>query len=191
VQTKVSSKSQKKFAILSISDGTERFELPVWPEMYEEKALLLKENQLVYGILQKEKKEGATQLSCRFLEDLTQVDEAKIRLCDDAYDKLKAQSRSPEPKWKAAKEKTSEKEEIVKVKISLDADKARLSEILLLKELLRSHPGKSTLDLHFLQGGKRMGVVAVDAQWGVKADRAFQDKLKALCLRTGAISEIV
>ena len=135
VQTKVSSKSQKKFAILSISDGTERFELPIWPEMFEEKAPLLKENQLVYGVLQKEKKEGATHLSCKLIENLTQMDEAKIRLCDDAYDKLKA----PEPKWKSAKEKAApkfqEKEDVVKVKISLDADKALLSQILLFKHL--------------------------------------------------------
>ena len=191
VQTKVSSKSQKKFAILSISDGTERFELPIWPEMFEEKAPLLKENQLVYGVLQKEKKEGATHLSCKLIENLTQMDEAKIRLCDDAYDKLKA----PEPKWKSAKEKAApkfqEKEDVVKVKISLDADKALLSEILLFKDLFRSHPGKSTLDLHFLRGGKRLGIVSVDSQWGVKADRPFQDKLKTLCSKTGAAFEIV
>ena len=35
VKVKISQKTQKKFAILVISDGEERFELPVWPGMYD------------------------------------------------------------------------------------------------------------------------------------------------------------
>ena len=185
VQVKVSSKNQKKFAILTISDGMERFELPVWSEMFEEKGALLRENQLLYGILQMERKEGAIQLSCRYLDDLTAVDEARIKACEEAYDRLKAQAKAPEPKWKsAAKEKTAaaplEKEEVIKIKLNLNADRVRLSQILALKELFRSHPGKSTVELHFVSGEKRLGAVFVDSQWGVKADKPFQEKLKAL-----------
>ncbi len=104
--------SQKKFAILIISDGMERFELPVWSEMYEEKGPLLRENQLLYGIVQIERKEGTIQLSCRYLDDLTAVDEARIKACDDVYDRLKAQAKAPEPKWKtAAKEKAAKRKD--------------------------------------------------------------------------------
>ncbi len=184
VQVKVSSKNQKKFAILTIGDGMERFELPVWAEMFEEKGALLRENQLLYGILQLERKEGTIQLSCRYLDDLTAVDEARIKACDDAYDRLKAQAKAPEPKWKsAAKEKKApvvEKEEIVKISLNINADKVRLSQILALKELFRSHPGKSTIELHFLSQIGRLGTVFVDSQWGAKADKPFSDKLKTL-----------
>jgi len=188
VQVKVSSKSQKKFAILLISDGMERFELPVWSEMFEEKGALLRENQLLYGVLQLERKESAIQLSCRYLDDLTTVDEARIKACDDAYDKCKAQVKG-EQKWKKAegskpktetKEVKEVKEEILKVKLRLDADRVRLSEILALKDLFRAHPGKSTLELQFHAGERRVGVIFVDSQWGVKADKTFFDKLKAL-----------
>ncbi|HSX25764.1 MAG TPA: DNA polymerase III subunit alpha [Chlamydiales bacterium] len=192
VATKVSSKSQKKFAILLIGDGMERFELPIWSEMYEEKGALLRENQLLFGILQIERKEGSVQLSCRYLDDLTAVDEARMKLCDDLYDKLRAQSKAPEPKWKS-KEKggavTSEKEEIVKIKLRLDANQTRHSHILLLKELFRSHPGKSTLDLHFHAADRRIGVVSIDSQWGVKVDRPFQEKLKKLVEGIGGLTE--
>jgi DNA polymerase-3 subunit alpha len=184
VQVKVSSKSQKKFAILVISDGMERFELPVWSELFEEKGALLRENQLLYGILQLERKEGAIQLSCRYLDDLTAIDEARIKACDEAYDKLKAQAKAPEAKWKSAakdKEKApaAEKEEIKKVKLLLDADNTRFSHILAIKELFRSHPGKSTIELQFHSQERPIGTVFIDSQWGVKADKAFQDKLKA------------
>jgi quinol-cytochrome oxidoreductase complex cytochrome b subunit len=181
VQVKVSTKNQKKFAILTISDGMERFELPVWSEMYEEKGPLLRENQLLYGILQMERKEGTIQLSCRYLDDLTAVDEVRIKACDETYDRLKAAAKAPEPKWKsAAKEKSAEKEETINLKLSLDADQVRLSHILALKDFFRSHPGKSTVELHFFAGPKRVGTVFVDSQWGVKADRPFQEKLRAL-----------
>src|SRR5207249_375644 len=46
VDIKISNKTQKKFAILTISDGLDRFELPIWPELYEEKHTLIIENQL-------------------------------------------------------------------------------------------------------------------------------------------------
>jgi DNA polymerase-3 subunit alpha len=198
VQVKVSSKNQKKFAILLISDGMERFELPVWSELFEEKGMLLRENQLLYGILQLERREGAIQLSCRYLDDLTAIDEARIKACDDAYDKLKAQAKAIDPKWKtAAKEKGAqikgsslEKEEIKKVIIHVDADKVRLSEILALKGLFRSHPGKSTLELHFQIQKRRIATVFIDSQWGVKTDRAFEEQLKAMTAKLGYSCDI-
>lgn len=188
VTVKVSSKTQKKFAILIISDGMDRFELPVWSEMFEEKGFLLNENQLLYGVLQMEKRETTIQLSCRYLDDLTGVDEARIKLCDDAFDKIRFQAKAKEnseAKWKKKQgkgEKTEkvEKEEMKKVAIDVDADKIRLSQILALKNLFRSHPGKSTLEMHFLSGKTRLGTVFVDSQWGVKADEEFQKKLKEL-----------
>jgi DNA polymerase III subunit alpha len=199
VQVKVSSKNQKKFAILLISDGMERFELPIWSEMFEEKGMLLRENQLLYGILQLERKAGAIQLSCRYLDDLTAIDENRIKACDDANDKLRAQAKGSEAKWKKeAKEKKSEekepqveqveKEEVKKVTLQIDADKVRLTEILALKELFRAHPGKSTLELHFYSDKHRLGSIFIDSQWGVKAgNKTFQDQLKALTAKLGSI----
>ncbi|MBU6446158.1 MAG: DNA polymerase III subunit alpha, partial [Verrucomicrobia bacterium] len=139
--------------------------------------------QLLYGILQLERKEGGVQLSCRYLDDLAHVDEMRIKACDEAYDRLKAASRkTPEPKWKTKEKGPAkvEKEEPKKVTIQLDADRVRLSEILAMKNLFRSHPGKSTLEIHFSTAKRRVGTVLIDAPWGVQADREFQEKLRAL-----------
>jgi DNA polymerase-3 subunit alpha len=181
LQIKISNKSQRKFAILTISDGLERFELPIWAEMYEDKIALLKENQLLYGILQIERKEGSLSLSCRYLDDLASIDEEKIKACDEQYDRLKAQSKS-EPKWKAAaKEKAAaavEKETVSNISLHIDADRIRLTEVLLLKKLFREHPGKSPLQLHFISNGKTLGIIHVDPAWGVKCDAQFKEKIK-------------
>lgn len=193
IQVKVSSKNQKKFAILMISDGVERFELPIWSEMFEEKGALLRENQLLYGILQVERKEGAVQLSCRYLDDLTAVDEMRMKACDEAYDRLRAQAKSFDAKRKSPpkeKEIKVEKEEIKKVSIRLDADRVRLSQLLTLKNLFRSHPGKSTLELHFHTDQKRLATVFIDSKWGVKADQNFHDALKTLSSQLGYRFEV-
>lgn len=181
VQVKVSSKNQRKFAIVMISDGLERYELPIWSDLYEEKGALLKENQLLYAIVQIERKNGGLSLSCRYLDDLATVNEEKIRLCDEQYDRLKMQVRPPEGKWKGTREKGSgpppEKEEIVKISLHLDADRVRLSHILALKRLFRESPGKSPVEIHFSAGGTRLGSVSVDPTWGVRADARFREKL--------------
>jgi len=185
LQVKVSSKNQKKFAILIISDGLERFELPVWSEIFEEKGALLRENQLLYGILQVDRKSGNLQLSCKYLDDLTTVDEESVKTCDQLCDILKSISRASEGKWKKdkpteKKEKEIEKEKILKINLHLDADVARLSQILELKELFLSHPGKSTIELHFKANEKKLGSVFIDEQWGVSGEKEFLDKLKEL-----------
>lgn len=194
VQVKVSSKSQKKFAILMVSDGMERFEMPVWPDLFEEKGMLLRENQLLYGILQLEIREGSLQLSCKYLEDLTEVDEARIQACDEAYDQLRARARASESKWKAvAKQKGAkkvEKEEVKKIAVQIDANRVRLSQILKFKELFRAHPGKSTIDVHFLSNEKRLSTIFIDSQWGVTPSKTFQNELKTLVEEYGYSFEI-
>ena len=189
VAIKISSKSQKKFAILTIGDGFERFELPVWPEMFEQKAPLIRENQLLYAILQVERKTEALHLQCRYLDDLTAVDEEKLKECEETYDRLKAQSRNGEPKWKAskiAKEKAEEAPEQANlVRLKLNADQIRFSGILALKNLFRQHPGKSPLEIQFVGEAKHWGSIQIDSQWGVKADAVFRDKVTELASQLG------
>ena len=90
-----------------------------------------------------------------------------------------------EPKWKtAAKEKKGEqsveKEDTSPLKLRVDADRLRLSEVLALKQLFRAHPGKSPIELSFYAGAKQLGAVHIEASWGVKNDRPFKEKLQAL-----------
>ena len=91
VRIRVAAKTQKKFAILEISDGIEKFELSIWSDLYEEKSYLLIENQLLYAVLLKEDRNGEIRLSGKCLEDLTQINSQIIKLCDQTYDKAKWQ----------------------------------------------------------------------------------------------------
>jgi DNA polymerase-3 subunit alpha len=182
IQNKVSSKTQKKFAILTISDGIEKFELPIWAEMYEAKLEILKENQICYALLLVENKDRSTQLSCKFLDVFSSIDEQKMQACDTLYDQTKMHQRAKEGRWKKEKEKEKEKpavteKELTNLTISLNADAVCLSHILQLKDLFREHPGSCALELHWMSGTQRVGAISIDQKWGVKADKGFQEKL--------------
>ena len=146
----MSAKSQRKFAILIISDGIERYELPIWSDLYEEKGVLLRENQLLFGILQIGKQDESLHLQARFLDDLTKVDENMIKTTSDLYDRLKGskyQGKSADAKKKIPKPQSRDLPQ--QLLIHVDADHFRFSHILALKELFRSHPGKSRIEIHF------------------------------------------
>ena len=67
VVVKISQKCQRKFAILTIGDGLERFELPIWPDLYEEKGAADHGKSTLYAVVQKEAQEGQVRLQCRWL----------------------------------------------------------------------------------------------------------------------------
>jgi DNA polymerase-3 subunit alpha len=161
VKVRVSSKSQRKFAILMISNGMEQIELPIWSDLYEEKGHLLKENQLLYAVLQVDRREGGLRLSCRWFDDLTSSNEEMIRSCDSAYDraKLHIQRLAKMPRKKMEKPKEIEPQVDLVV---LEVTKVRFSEILKLKEILHENPGDIPLKLDFTLEGKSMATLHLD-----------------------------
>lgn len=191
VQVRIASKSQKKFAILIISDGIERQELPVWADLYEEKSHLLKENQLLYAVLQVDRKGEELRLSCRWLDDLTKADEGMIEACDKAYDKAKhhigrmAQSKQTAPKASAStdKPKSSEKKEPTSMKplsIKLDVNRTRLSHILQIKQIFSQHQGMTPVQIHFHSETKSLAILHIESQGGITLSEQFKQKMSEI-----------
>ncbi|MEN9654808.1 MAG: polymerase subunit alpha [Chlamydiota bacterium] len=180
VVIKVSSKSQRKFAILHVSDGEERIELPIWSDLYEEKIAFIKEGALLYSVIQIERKEGALHLSCKHIEALEVLNEAKITEVDNVYERLKMQAhaRATEPKWK--RNAVSEEESSAIVALEINVQTVQMSEILALKDLFRSHPGKTAVQIRFHDGIRKVATVSIDSKWGVKLGAAFKDKIDLL-----------
>jgi len=186
VQVRVSAKTQKKFAILVVSDGIERFELPIWAELYEEKAHLLNENQLLYAVLQVDKKEETTRLSCRWIDDLTKADKTMIDACDCAYDRAKMHSaKFAKNKNAAAKEGKVQKKEttsetVKQYSIAVDINHMRLSTILKLKELFTQHRGDTPVQIDFHDMHHICATMQIDKRWGITVNEQFITALKAL-----------
>lgn len=182
IDTKISNKTQKKFAILSISDGLERYELPIWADMYEEKQTLITENQLLYSVLQTEKQNGETKLSCRWLDDLTAVNVSMIEACDSAYDKAKMQSKMHEIREKKAKTLAPKEmhQKPTKLFLQLNAEGMRLSHILALKKLFRSSGGSTAIEIAFYIKGAKKGILSIDAKWGVEFNKQLEENIREL-----------
>lgn len=194
-QIRISAKTQKKFAILTISDGIDRYELPIWSDLYDEKNLLLKENQLLYAVLHIERKEDELRLSCKWLDDLSRADESMIEACDAAFDKAKHQSakfaqmksmaKCKEIPSKGVSEVKKETKQAVKIKtaagpmlLKVDAAKVKLSHILMLKKLFEKHRGNVPIQMEFIENGQPIAAVHVDTAWGIVMSIEFQEELQ-------------
>lgn len=193
VQVKISAKNQKKFAILTISDGLDRYELPIWSEMFEEKRDFLIENQLLYAVLQVDKREEGMRLSCHWLENLSSVTEAAVQACDNAFDRAKAQAGRfskgrDKPKKEAEASKPSPKKETATVgqkgpeifEVRVDADSVRLSHIIKLKELLAEHSGTTPVRVHFHAGTRSVATLHVEPTVAVTVSGALTQAVKAI-----------
>lgn len=191
IQLRVSAKTQRKFAILIISDGVERYELPVWSDLYEEKSHLLRENQLLYAVVQVERKEDVLRLSCKWLDDLSLADEAMIVACDLIFDKAKHQSakfaqykNNPSKEKQPAKKEPVEKKMIAKeqpmLTLKIDSDKVQLSHFLKLKELFHQHRGTTPVQLQFYGQERLVGTLSIETQWGINGEPAFHEALAAI-----------
>lgn len=180
VTIKVSAKNQRKFAILKISDNEERFELPIWSDLYEQKASLMVENQLLYAIVHKETIEGQIRLQCRWLDDLIHVDEAMIQACDLAY--VQAKQFKPVKFRERNKNYSVEKKQktMKKLKIFIDSNRAHLSHILLLKTAFRSHSGNSPVEILFTKESKHLGVLLIEQNWGVEQCSDLENKIRSI-----------
>ncbi len=178
VRTKISAKSQKKFAILKISNGRGCLELPIWPEIFEKRGELLIENQILYAILQIDKRDGETKLQCRWLEDLMTIDEKKTVMLDQLYERI-----SSKKKMVAGKKNHEERKNHpgIKVTLRLNADVLRLSHILHLKKIFRSFSGNTALIITFSSlHHPTLPELFIDAAWGVSLKEELKQQLLSL-----------
>ena len=186
---RIASKSQKKFAILMVSDGMDRYELPIWPELFEEKSLLLQENQLLYAVLQLDKKEESPRLSCKWLDDLTKANEMMIEECDRAFDKAKMQAARFAKTAVEGKNKKAEKPKETKVQksemplqtfsLKLDMHQVRLSHIMELKELFNEHRGATPVQIEFHSQNTTIAMLHIESRWGVSLTPQLESNIQS------------
>ena len=154
--------------------------MPIWPELYEEKGALLNENQLLYAVLQVDKREEAMRLNCAWLDDLTKADEAMIEKCDQAFDKAsdKAKYKTTRYQKAPAVSEVVKPKEVKNITLRVDLGLIRMSQILKMKSLLRSSPGASGVKIEFhAQGGCQSVLLLHD---GVTSHDALLSEFRSL-----------
>ncbi len=172
VQFKISTKSQKKFAVLTISDGLEKYEVPVFSEVYENSLPLLQENQILVGLFSLEEKEQKRRLSCRFLQSLQEGEKQKLE------EELKRLSFFQ--KGGRNKVERKEKKEDKLLRLFLNLSSIRFSDVLNMKELFRKYAGKTPLKLEFEAEKKVVAFLHIQPAWGVDLSQEFLYALQTL-----------
>lgn len=183
VNIRLTNRTGKKFAILTIGDKDIRLELPIWSDIFEDKAPLLIENQLIYAVIQADRDEdGTLRLQCRWLDDLSRVDEQMLKDCDLAYDKARIQAKmSAMRKANPRKEKKPKQEEKMRTLIiRVDAKEMRLSHVLKLKEIFKKQSGKSGVEVEFHSQEQRVGKISIDPSYGVALCSELKQQLEEL-----------
>jgi len=178
VNIRLTNRTGRKFAILTIGDHDIRFELPIWSDLYEEKGHLLVENQLIYAILQVERDEGGQlKLQCRWFDDLTKSDEEMIKECNIAYDKARMKSKMASFRKKTNSQK-KEEEKMRSLILKLNAKEMRLSHVLELKKIFREQSGNSEVELEFWSDEKQVGKILIEPTYGVELTQELKQSLE-------------
>lgn len=172
---KVSAKTQRKFAILTISDGLEHLELPIWAHLYEEQSALFIEGRLLYALLQIDKEGERVRLRCHRVADLASIDEEGIEVWEQAYQQLKKTTKRKERKMKQ-NDTTADPEKTLR--LLLDADTLRLSQVVKLKQLIHACAGPTPLAVEFYSKERKIATLGVEAQWGVTWSKELEEALK-------------
>ena len=203
IEVRVAASTQKKFAILTLADGTDNVESMIWSDLYEANRALLQENQLLYLIMRMDRREGKVKLHTVWMADLTRVDEAMIQEADRAYEAASAQAqRTPAKTTKQGSSSTSFRAKAptsgsvsastIPIKrvtevttmpcytIALDIEAVRLSHFLQMTEWFQEHPGKSTVRLSFHaphKGNEAIAYVHVDPAIQVAAEEPLLEEI--------------
>ena len=163
VDIKTSTKSQKKFAILNVSDSKgDVLELPIWSDMYEQQSDLLVENSLLWGVFSKERRDGNPSFSCRFISEVRAISQSAIDESYIVYEKVKKQLSNPRRTSSKKAKDPSDKEapqaaSITTVRLNLASFRA--SHALTFSSLLSSDGGKERLHIAFMKEGQETSVL--------------------------------
>lgn len=175
IKVRFTSKSGRKFAVMTISDGLERYELPVWPALYDQYVELLDENNLLFAVVQLEKDGDEIKLSPRYISDLTAFGPDEKKAAENAFKLAKSDGK----KERLIKEKKVN-QKFMDIKLVVDADRVRFSNLLKLKELFAKYPGEDRVKLEFTSESAPVGTVEIGSDWGVKMGDEIEKHIQNL-----------
>ena len=178
ITIKVSARSGKKFAILVVSNGFEKFDLPVWPELYEQSSEILEDNAIVIGVLHIDKEDDVLKLSCKWICKLTTMDESLSNKLEDIY--VREKNRVLKDSSKNNLHNNKNKAVVNMMKLTVDIDQIKMSWILLLKKIFQDHMGPNSVEINFTSKNALVGSVVINSEVGVKISDELVERLKEI-----------
>lgn len=173
VNVRVSQRTKKKFAICIGSDGDQRFDLPVWPDLYERVASDLEENMLYIGIVAVDTRDGSVRLSCKDLFRLEEIEEKKKEI-ETSYKKAKRMSK------KRVDLEEKEQKQMIPIKIHIDLEKITMKGVINLREGIKEFPGNRPVEVIFVENREPKAKLYIEETRGIDPSEEMKAKLKQL-----------
>lgn len=174
---RLSARTQKRYAIMIISDGMENFDLPVWPDAFEKYGSILHDNALIFGVLQVDKREEKPRLKAHFLMPLAEITEERLPIIQEEMDKAGKTAKNEQKRAKRQKRSEEEMKQIENYFVEIDIDRISMKGVLQLKQIFRKHAGKHPYTLSFLSQGKVVGNIEVEGNSGLDPSEDLQKEL--------------
>ena len=183
VEIKLSAKSNKKFAIMHISDGDDRAEMLLWSDLLAEFHQLVVENKLLGAVLVVDKRESPFKLQCRYLADLANLGETEEKQLEESYKKAIQLVKLDQSKGKSKKNSAKNDAPIIKKVETLHfiahADRMRLSHVLDLKKLFDKYPGSQKLKIELRTEKGDKAFIDRDSQNGISIESGLIQELES------------
>lgn len=173
ITIKLSQRTQKKFAILTVSDGVRRWELPLWSDVFQMHAAKLQLNAPLGAVLSVDRSEGV-KLTCLWLCDLENLQPEDQNQARSALARaVKRTGNTPSP----AKSETPLPAKTSCVCIWLDMRNLHLSQLRQLKQLALQNPGSSQLELTFSGSYEKIYVLKADIAYSVSVNSPWLNEV--------------
>lgn len=191
VQIRIS-KTQRKFAIIHMSDGLERYEVPIWPDLFEKYGALLVENHLLAAVVQVEKEEQELKLRVKWMGDLTTPAQEELKQgLEEGY--MNAMQEVPKQRkvdtskhhqavvTLSMEKKKELAEKALKLTLTLDIEQMTHRHVILLKKLFSEYSGHISVAMKFISEDHHFwGHILVQDACGVRCDGELESHLKKL-----------
>lgn len=165
ITVKISQRTQQKFAILTISDGIRRLELPLWSDLFAANASKLQLNCPLGAVLTADQSDGL-RLTCHWLCDLQTAGSEQFAEAQAAL--KRAQSFRSRDK-KSQLQQSRHALQVKPRRIYFDLNRVKLSDFCKLKALARQSPGSAPLEIALCEG-KKAHVLKTDISYSIAPD---------------------
>lgn len=182
IQVRMLKGSDKKFAILTVSQDEESLELPVWSELYQKNIEILQENTCMFAVVQIDKREDNLRLQTKWFAPLQKdIDPTILKEFQEAFSQAQKMAKKFSSGKKSSFAKKSDPKTPQKcIEIVLDANQVTLKKVLSLKNIFQNFPGKDLIKCVFKKNQNKIATLFLDARTSVDAGEELEESLRSL-----------
>lgn len=178
---RISNRTHKKWALMSISDGSTSFDVPIWPDLYERVSNVLVENKVVAAVLQVQKKDELLKIQCKWISTIEEVTKQMISEMQKSFRRSKSWIEKDRSENQGSEE-TLLKKNTEPFELKFDIDKTSLRSVLDCKKIFMQHPGVNPVLIYFQRNGETIASIEPGQKFFVELSDELKQKLKETML---------